>query len=88
MSGKLCVTMPDGSSFKFPPEGDVHILCADYPAHGMPPEDTRCIRCGKEENLAHRQNIRSCSRDCFLCGTRAHVGKVSLGITKYLASQC
>ncbi|KAF2792860.1 hypothetical protein K505DRAFT_338314 [Melanomma pulvis-pyrius CBS 109.77] len=79
MSRTLRVTLPDGTSFALPPERDVYpchpMLCADFPGYGMRPEDERCIRCGKEEGLPHRENFRSCSRDCFLCGTRAHIGR-------------
>lgn len=76
------ITLPDGTSFELPHEGDVYklnpSLCADFPGLGMRPEDTHCIQCGEEANLAHRRSPRGCNRRCFLCGTDQHLGKVSL----------
>ena len=76
------ITLSDGTSFELPHEGDVYRLnpglCVDFPGLGMRPEDTHCIRCGKEVNLTNRQNPRGCNRSCFLCGINQHMERVSL----------
>ena len=83
MSEKLYLPLPDGTSFALPPDGDVYTLdpslCADFPGHGMRPDDEYCIRCGQRETISHRQNIRACRRPCFLCDhdPKAHLGNAS-----------
>lgn len=73
------ITLPTGSVIELPPQnGPSQVPLGDFPGIGARPEDTLCIRCGMEACIAHRKNISGCNRECFLCKTKAHPGKVRL----------